>query len=91
MITQTYKERVATDLFERISSIKLNGQEAEIVSKERNGASVVVLTKRIEDEKKVEHVAIYDELGEVITERYSAVDVSNNRSLDFRFTFEVTD
>lgn len=52
MITQTYKERVATDLFERISSIKLNGQEAEIVSKERNGASVVVLTKRIEDEKR---------------------------------------
>ncbi|MBX0319742.1 hypothetical protein [Shouchella clausii] len=91
MITQTYKERVAADLFARISSIKLNGQEVEIVSKVREKASVTVLTKRIDEEKKVEHVAIYDELGEVITERYSAVDVSNNRSLDFRFTFEVTD
>ena len=91
MINQQFKERVAADIFDRIKSIKLNGKDVPIVSKEREKAVVTVLTARVDDQKRVDHIALYDELGGVITERFSAIDVSNNRSLDFRFTFEVTD
>lgn len=90
MIDQQYLERIAQDLLERITSAKLNGQEVPIVSKERGGTIIMVMTGRIEDQKKAEHIALYDEQGGVITERFSNLDVSANRSLDFRFEFEVT-
>lgn len=67
----------------------LNGQETEIVELTIEGATVTVLTKREEDIKHIETVQILDELGNIITERKTDLDVSENRTLDFRFTFEV--
>ncbi|AZV48096.1 hypothetical protein ACUUYQ_04315 [Bacillus halotolerans] len=89
MISTIYRERTATDLKSRIHHVLLNGQETEIVELTIEGATVTVLTKREEDIKHIETVQILDELGNIITERKTDLDVSENRTLDFRFTFEV--
>ncbi|ASZ59950.1 hypothetical protein GII76_01240 [Bacillus subtilis] len=89
MITQLYRERTAADLKNRISKVLLNGNETEIVELTIQGAVVTVLTQREEDIKHIKSVQILDEQNNVITERTTDLDVSNNRTLDFRFTFEV--
>ncbi|CAI6222674.1 MULTISPECIES: hypothetical protein [Bacillus] len=89
MISQVYRERTAADLKSRISKVLLNGNETEIVELTIQGAVVTVLTHREEDIKHIESVQILDEQNNVITERTTDLDVSNNRTLDFRFTFEV--
>lgn len=89
MITQLYRERTAADLKSRISKVLLNGNETKIVEITIQGAVVTVLTHREEDIKHIESVQILDEQNNVITERTTDLDVSNNRTLDFRFTFEV--
>ncbi|MCY9097452.1 hypothetical protein MOE96_21630 [Bacillus inaquosorum] len=89
MISQIYRERTAADLKSRISKVLLNGNETEIVELAIQGAVVTVLTHREEDIKHIESVQILDEQNNVITERTTDLDVSNNRTLDFRFTFEV--
>ncbi|MFC9657039.1 hypothetical protein ACFVIX_14755 [Bacillus subtilis] len=89
MITQVYRERTAADLKSRISKVLLNGSETKIVEITIQGAVVTVLTRREEDIKHIESVQILDEQNNVITERTTDLDVSNNRTLDFRFTFEV--
>ncbi|MED3602424.1 hypothetical protein P5641_13480 [Bacillus subtilis] len=89
MITQVYRERTAADLKNRISKVLLNGNETKIVEITIQGAVVTVLTHREEDIKHIESVQILDEQNNVITERTTDLDVSNNRTLDFRFTFEV--
>ncbi|MEW5069640.1 hypothetical protein ABVK62_18335 [Bacillus subtilis] len=89
MISQVYRERTAADLKSRISKVLLNGNETEIVELIIQGAVVTVLTHREEDIKHIESVQILDEKNNVITERTTDLDVSNNRTLDFRFTFEV--
>ncbi|MEC1583727.1 hypothetical protein P9D48_20960 [Bacillus subtilis] len=89
MISQVYRERTAADLKSRISKVLLNGNETEIVELTIQGAVVTVLTHREEDIKHIESVQILDEQNKVITERTTDLDVSNNRTLDFRFTFEV--
>ncbi|ADM37354.1 hypothetical protein ACT3UT_17185 [Bacillus spizizenii ATCC 6633 = JCM 2499] len=89
MISTIYRERTAADLKNRIDHVLLNGQKTEIVELSIDGATVTVLTKREEDIKHIETVQIVDELGNVITERKTDLDVSENRTLDFRFTFEV--
>ncbi|MEC2221453.1 hypothetical protein ACIROH_23685 [Bacillus subtilis] len=89
MITQVYRERTAADLKSRISKVLLNGNETKIVEITIQDAVVTVLTHREEDIKHIESVQILDEQNNVITERTTDLDVSNNRTLDFRFTFEV--
>ncbi|WP_336805297.1 hypothetical protein [Bacillus subtilis] len=89
MITQLYRERTATDLKNRISKVLLNGNETKIVELTIQGAVVTVLTQREEDIKHIKSVQILDEQNNVITERTTDLDVSNNRTLDFRITFEV--
>ncbi|WGD58183.1 hypothetical protein P5664_21485 [Bacillus subtilis] len=89
MITQVYRERTAADLKSRISKVLLNGNETKIVEITIQGAVVTVLTHREEEIKHIESVQILDEQNNVITERTTDLDVSNNRTLDFRFTFEV--
>ncbi|UVB74158.1 hypothetical protein LXE94_13095 [Bacillus subtilis] len=89
MITQVYRERTAADLKNRISKVLLNGSETEIVELTIHGAVVTVLTQREEDIKHIKSVQILDEQNNVITERTTDLDVSNNRTLDFRITFEV--
>lgn len=89
MISTIYRERTGADLKSRIHHVPLNGHETEIVELTIDGAKVTVLTKREEDIKHIETVQIVDELGNVITERKTDLDVSENRTLDFRFTFEV--
>ncbi len=89
MITQVYRERTAADLKSRISKVLLNGNETKIVEIAIQGAVVAVLTHREEDIKHIESVQVLDEQNNVITERTTDLDVSNNRTLDFRFTFEV--
>ncbi|KKJ82408.1 hypothetical protein BG31_02360 [Bacillus subtilis subsp. subtilis] len=89
MITQVYRERTAADLKSRISKVLLNGNETKIVEITIQGAVVTVLTHREEDIKHIESVQVLDEQNNVITERTTDLDVSNNRTLDFRFTFEV--
>ncbi|MCY8136219.1 hypothetical protein MOC76_20925 [Bacillus spizizenii] len=89
MISQVYRERTAADLKSRISKVLLNGNETGIVELTIQGAVVTVLTHREEDIKHIESVQIIDEQNNVITERTTDLDVSNNRTLDFRITFEV--
>ncbi|WP_434517454.1 hypothetical protein [Bacillus subtilis] len=89
MITQVYRERTAADLKNRISKVLLNGSETEIVELTIHGTVVTVLTQREEDIKHIKSVQILDEQNNVITERTTDLDVSNNRTLDFRITFEV--
>ncbi|MFP7170759.1 hypothetical protein [Terribacillus sp. 7520-G] len=89
MITRQYKERVAKDLFDRITKVQLNGEEVEMVSKELEGTKVTILTGRREGVTRINSIRILDELGLVITERSSQLDVKDNRTLDFRFSFEV--
>ncbi|MCY8513562.1 hypothetical protein [Bacillus atrophaeus] len=89
MISKVYRERTAADLKSRISKVLLNGKETEIVGLSISGAVVTVLTHREEDIKHIESVQVLDEQNNVITERTTDLDVSNNRTLDFRFTFEV--
>ncbi|MDK8208342.1 hypothetical protein QP741_12085 [Bacillus subtilis] len=89
MITQLYRERTAADLKNRISKVLLNGNETEIVELTIQGAVVTVLTQRKEDIKHIKSVQILDDQNNVITERTTDLDVSNNRTLDFRITFEV--
>ncbi|QUF66715.1 hypothetical protein [Bacillus atrophaeus] len=89
MITKAYRERTATDLKNRIQKVLLNGQETKIVELSIKGATVTVLTQREEDIKHINQVQIFDEADNVITERSTDLDVSDNRTLDFRFTFEV--
>ncbi|CAI6291525.1 hypothetical protein [Bacillus subtilis] len=89
MITQLYRERTAADLKNRISKVLLNGNETKIAELTIQGAVVTVLTQREEDIKHIKSVQILDEQNNVITERTTDLDVSNNRTLDFRITFEV--
>ncbi|ATO29474.1 hypothetical protein C6370_03625 [Bacillus atrophaeus] len=89
MITKAYRERTAADLKNRIQKVLLNGQETKIVELSIKGATVTVLTQREEDIKHINQVQIFDEADNVITERNTDLDVSDNRTLDFRFTFEV--
>ncbi|MCY8789936.1 hypothetical protein MOD87_16985 [Bacillus inaquosorum] len=89
MISKVYRERTAADLKNRISKVLLNGNETEIVEVTIQGAVVTVLTHREEDIKHIESVQILDEQNSVITGRTTDLDVSNNRTLDFRITFEV--
>ncbi|MCQ5302421.1 hypothetical protein CHH90_21180 [Bacillus licheniformis] len=89
MITKHYRERVAADLKSRIKKVLLNGKETEIADITINGTTVTVLTKREEDVSHIESVQIIDDKDHVITERSPDLDVSTNRTLDFRFTFEV--
>ncbi|MCY8065084.1 hypothetical protein MOC54_19580 [Bacillus spizizenii] len=89
MITQLYRECTAADLKNRISKVLLNGNETEIVELTIQGAVVTVLTQREEEIKHIKSVQILDEQNNVITERTTDLDVSNNRTLDFRITFEV--
>lgn len=89
MITQLYRERTAADLKNRISKVLLNGNETKIVELTIQGAVITVLTQREEDIKHIKSVQILDEQNNVITDRTTDLDVSNNRTLDFRITFEV--
>ncbi|MHA7766188.1 hypothetical protein [Bacillus atrophaeus] len=89
MITKAYRERTAADLKNRIQKVLLNGQETKIVELSIKGATVTVLTQREEDIKHINQIQIFDEADNVITERSTDLDVSDNRTLDFRFTFEV--
>jgi len=91
MITKKYRARVAADLKNRIKKVLLNGKETEIADITINGTTVTVLTKREEDVSHIESVKIIDDQDHVITERSPDLDVSTNRTLDFRFTFEVVE
>ncbi|MEC1551600.1 hypothetical protein P9D28_04085 [Bacillus haynesii] len=91
MITKKYRERVAADLKSRIKKVLLNGKETEIANITINGTTVTVLTKREEDVSHIENVQVIDDQDHVITERSPDLDVSTNRTVDFRFTFEVVE
>ncbi|MEH2977482.1 MULTISPECIES: hypothetical protein [Bacillus amyloliquefaciens group] len=89
MISAAYRQRAAADLKNRITKVLLNGKETPIADISVKEAAVTVLTRREEDVKHIETVQMLDETGSVITERKTSLDLSNNRTLDLRFTFEV--
>ncbi|AIU76705.1 hypothetical protein ACO1D4_11800 [Bacillus velezensis] len=89
MISAAYRQRAAADLKNRITKVLLNGKETPIADISVKDAAVTVLTRREEDVKHIETVQMLDETGSVITERKTNLDLSNNRTLDLRFTFEV--
>ncbi|KAA6450334.1 hypothetical protein [Bacillus swezeyi] len=91
MITKDYRARVAADLKSRIKKVLLNGKETKIADITISGTTVTVLTKREEDVNHIESVQVVDDQDNVITERSPDLDVSTNRTLDFRFTFEVVE
>ncbi|WP_418134596.1 hypothetical protein ACNFKI_07175 [Bacillus velezensis] len=89
MISAAYRQRAAADLKNRITKVLLNGKETPIADISVKDAAVTVHTRREEDVKHIETVQMLDETGSVITERKTNLDLSNNRTLDLRFTFEV--
>ncbi|AME05613.1 hypothetical protein NNG64_10940 [Bacillus siamensis] len=89
MISAAYRQRAAADLKNRITKVLLNGKETPIADISVKDAAVTVLTRREEDIKHIETVQMLDETGSIITERKTNLDLSNNRTLDLRFTFEV--
>ncbi|WP_045925714.1 hypothetical protein [Bacillus siamensis] len=89
MISTAYRQRAAADLKNRITKVLLNGKETPIADISVKDAAVTVLTRREEDIKHIETVQMLDETGSIITERKTNLDLSNNRTLDLRFTFEV--
>ncbi|BCT27575.1 hypothetical protein [Bacillus velezensis] len=89
MISAAYRQRAAADLKNRITKVLLNGKETPIADISVKDAAVTVLTRREEDVKHIETVQMLDETESVITERKTNLDLSNNRTLDLRFTFEV--
>lgn len=89
MISAAYRQRAAADLKNRITKVLLNGKETPIADISVKDVAVTVLTRREEDIKHIETVQMLDETGSVITERKTNLDLSNNRTLDLRFTFEV--
>ncbi|MGY8612331.1 hypothetical protein [Bacillus velezensis] len=89
MISAAYRQRAAADLKNTITKVLLNGKETPIADISVKDAAVTVLTRREEDVKHIETVQMLDETGNVITERKTNLDLSNNRTLDLRFTFEV--
>ncbi|KNX34766.1 MULTISPECIES: hypothetical protein [Bacillus amyloliquefaciens group] len=89
MISAAYRQRAAADLKNRITKVLLNGKETPIADISVKDAAVTVLTRREEDVKHIQTVQMLDETGSVITERKTNLDLSNNRTLDLRFTFEV--
>ncbi|AOO61227.1 MULTISPECIES: hypothetical protein [Bacillus amyloliquefaciens group] len=89
MISAAYRQRAAADLKNRITKVLLNGKETPIADISVKDAAVTVLTRREEDVKHIETMQMLDETGSVITERKTNLDLSNNRTLDLRFTFEV--
>lgn len=89
MISAAYRQRAAADLKNRITKVLLNGKETPIADISVKDAAVTVLTRREEDIKHIETVQMLDETGSVITERKTNLDLSNNRTFDLRFTFEV--
>ncbi|MEC3653943.1 hypothetical protein JD965_06975 [Bacillus siamensis] len=89
MISAAYRQRAAADLKNRITKVLLNGKETLIADISVKDAAVTVLTRREEDIKHIETVQMLDETGSIITERKTNLDLSNNRTLDLRFTFEV--
>ncbi|MFT7819930.1 hypothetical protein ACLFK3_01945 [Bacillus siamensis] len=89
MISVAYRQRAAADLKNRITKVLLNGKETLIADISVKDAAVTVLTRREEDIKHIETVQMLDETGSIITERKTNLDLSNNRTLDLRFTFEV--
>lgn len=90
MITRLYSERVAQDIVERSASVLLNDSiEVTIRDISSNGLNLSITTGRIEGVNRIESLKLLDENGQSIIERRPMKDVSQTRSLEFRFEIEV--
>lgn len=86
---QAYLTRAATDLSQRVSSLILNSQTVAIRDVQLTGSDLVVITEPVSGVTKVTSLKLLDEQGNLITERSTNLDVTDNQILEFRFQFGV--
>lgn len=86
---QSYLDRVANDLSLRVSSLVLNNQTVSLRSVDQGGSDLVVITEPVSGISKVTSLKLLDEKGQLITERITDFDVTDNQILEFRFQFGV--
>lgn len=89
MIDNSYLERTAEDIKNRIGSLLVNNATIPIVSVTRNGREVVVTTDNQKGITQVASLKLLDDQGNLITERLPNLNVSDQQRLIFRFNFEV--
>ncbi|QQE75227.1 hypothetical protein [Brevibacillus composti] len=89
MIDNAYLARAAEDLKNRIGSLVANNQTVPIQSVTRNGRTIVVETLSQQGITEVTSIRLYDEKGNLITERMPSITVADQQRLAFRFEFEV--
>ncbi|WP_019123714.1 hypothetical protein [Brevibacillus massiliensis] len=89
MIDNAYLMRAAEDLKTRIGSLVVNNQTVPIQSVTQDGRTIIVQTLSQQGITQVTSVKLYDEKGNLITERITNLTVSDQQRLEFRFEFEV--
>ncbi|MED1850360.1 hypothetical protein P4V33_01710 [Brevibacillus borstelensis] len=89
MIDNAYLERAAEDLKNRIGSLVVNNQTVPIQRITREGRSIIVETLSQQGITQVTAIRLYDEKGNLITERAASITVADQQRLAFRFEFAV--
>lgn len=89
MIDNAYLERAAEDLKNRVGSLVVNNQTVPIQSVTRDGRSIIVQTLSQQGITEVTSIRLYDDKGNLITERAANITVADQQRLAFRFEFEV--
>lgn len=89
MIDNAYLERAAEELKNNIGSLVVNNQTVPIQSVTRDGRSIIVQTLSQQGITQVTSVKLYDDKGNLITERAANITVTDQQRLAFRFEFEV--
>jgi hypothetical protein len=86
---QSYLERAAGDLKQRISSLIVNDQRVGIRKIEQIGTDVIVTTDQVSGITSITSVKLLDESDGLITQRTANLNVPDSQVLEFRFQFTV--
>ncbi|MGO0061838.1 hypothetical protein ACTID9_17725 [Brevibacillus fluminis] len=89
MIDNTYLQRAAIDLQQRIKTLVLNSQTVAVKTVTRSGNTITVVTGPVVGITKVASLKLLDERGGLITERKADLAVLDSQTLEFRFEFSV--
>ncbi|MGN7470508.1 hypothetical protein [Brevibacillus sp. SAFN-007a] len=89
MIDNAYLGRAAEDLKNRVGSLVVNNHTVPIQSVTRDGRSIIVQTLSQQGITEVTSIKLYDDNGNLITERAANITVADQQRLAFRFEFEV--
>lgn len=90
MISSQYRQRIINDLRLRARKVLINGEiEATIVNVQTTGSHIIFYTNLMNEVSRIHSFLLLDENNMAILERTRAVDVTSNRSLQFRIEIEV--